>query len=298
MDLEKLSLILALGATLSFATSSLIYAEYSKRVSVLWMNCFKSLIAFIALTLTIPIFTDGWHHAKLTAIGGLMLSGLIGLNIGDLFLLSAFTRLGVARTLILFGFQPLFVGIAAFYLFDQPLDSSRFIAVIFLIACLFTFSLERYRAARRWELKGLFYALMGVLLDTVGVLLTRASFTASPEISPMEGHFYRCLGALIGFAVISFTFRKVQLFQNFNQWTPRVRTLLIAASLGGTYFSLILYLSAVKIGHLASISSIAITGPMFATTLECLVHRKAPSKYLIAAFVFFCIGFSILLHAA
>jgi uncharacterized membrane protein len=120
----------------------------------------------------------------------------------------------------------------------------------------------------------------------------------SPEITAMEGHFYRCLGALLGFAVISFTFQKVRLVQNFRLWTPRVRTLLIGASLGGTYLSLILYLSAVKIGHLASISSIAITGPMFATTLECLVQRKAPSRYLLVAFVFFCVGFLILLRAA
>lgn len=296
MDTATLSYAFALGATLCFASASLVYAEYSKRVSVLWMNCFKASIAFVALAVTVPVFS-GWHAPSILTVAGLMLSGLIGLNIGDLFLLSAFTRVGVARTLILFGFQPLLVGIAAYFLFDQELDPKRLLAVLFLIACLFTFSLERYRTEKRWEFKGLFYALLGVALDTCGILITRAAFGESPAVTPMEGHFYRCLGALVGFAAMS-QIKPFGLIEGFRQWTPKVRTLLITAGLGGTYLSLLLYLSALKIGHLASVSSIAITGPMFATVLESLVHRKPPSRYLIVAFVFFCIGFYILLNAS
>lgn len=296
MDTALLSYGLALGATLCFATSSLVYADYSKRVSVLWMNCFKATIALIALILTVPIFTE-WHAPSLLSVSGLLLSGLIGLNIGDLFLLSAFTKLGVSRTLILFGFQPLMVGIGAYFIFGQDFDPTRLLAIVFMIACLFTFSLERYRKEKRWEVAGLIYALIGVALDTCGILITRAAFTESPELAPIEGHFYRCLGAVIGFAAMS-QLRPIGLIKNFRQWDLRSRGLLIAAALGGAYLSLLLYLSAVKIGHLASIASISITGPMFAATLESVIHRRPPSRYLLIAFMFFCLGFYTLLRTA
>ena len=88
------------------------------------------------------------------------------------------------------------------------------------------------------------------------------------DLEAAEGNFFHCVGALVGFAVIA-------------QFRP-------------TYISLLFYLTTVKIGHLASIAGIAITGPIFATALECLAARKPPSRYLVVAFTFFAIGFYIL----
>jgi drug/metabolite transporter (DMT)-like permease len=296
MSNNDLALYLALASTLVFATSSLVFAEYARRVSVLWMNCFKAVLALIAFAVVVPLVTE-WHQPSTQSIVFFMISGLIGLNIGDLFLLSAFTRLGAARTLILFGFQPLLVGVGANILFGQTMNPARFIAVLFLIACLFTFSLERYRQNKRWELAGLIFALVGVSFDSCGILLTRASFAASPLVTPFEANLWRCIGAVLGFAAMSF-FRPLKLREGLMQWPVKTRVILVAASLGGTFVSLSLYLSAIKIGHLASIAGIAITGPIFATGLETIVHKKPPSRYLLVAFAFFLAGFYVLLTTA
>ncbi len=258
------------------------------------MNCFKAAVAFTLLCITMPLAFGGWHKPEPMIIGGFLLSGLIGLNIADLFLLKAFTRLGVARTLILFGFQPLMVGFGASLLFHQPMNPARFIAVGFMILCLFTLSLEKYKADKTWELTGLAIALLGVALDACGILITRTAFEATAHHTPIEGHFYRCLGALIGFFAMSF-FKPLPLIGEFKKLGPRAKLLLIVASTAGTYLSLLLYLNAIKIGHLASISGIAITGPMFATALECGIKRKLPSLYLLVAFIFFSAGFYVLL---
>lgn len=294
MQNYHLSLFFALGSTLSFATSSLVFAEYSRRISALWMNCFKCVVAFALLAATIPL-TTGWQTPSIESVTGLILSGFIGLNIGDLFLLNAFAKLGAARTLMVFGFQPLFLGVAASLFFGQKFEPRSLLAVFFLIACLMTFAIERFRHERVWGFNGLLYALIGVSLDAGGVLLSRAAFEHSPHLPPLEGNFYRCFGALLGFALIS-RFRPIQLLNGYKQLTTnRTRALVIAASFAGTYLALLLYLTAVKIGHLASISSIAITGPIFAAALECFIYRRAPSRYLIAAFCFFATGFYILI---
>lgn len=295
MDQQRLALFMSLGATLIFATASLVYAEYARRVSVLWMNCFKACVCLGALAIAVPII-GGWHEITPFSLGALALSGLVGLNIADLFLLTAFTKLGAARTLILFGFQPLIVGVGAYYLFDQPLEGERFIAIIFLIACLFTFSLERFRREKRWEIAGLAFALIGVSLDSLGILLTRSAFQASPAVNAIEGNFWRALGAVAGFAVMS-RFRPIPLISGFMQWPVRTRAIIALAAFAGTFLSLSLYLTAVRIGHLASLAGIAITGPMFATFLESVIHKKWPSKYLLVALGFFLAGFYVLLRA-
>lgn len=295
MDNQTLALFLSLGATLIFATASLVYAEYSKRVSVLWMNCFKACVCLGALTITVPIM-GGWNPISAFSLGALALSGLVGLNIADLFLLTAFTKLGAARTLILFGFQPLIVGVGAFFLFGQPIEGERFVAIIFLIGCLFTFSLERFRQEKRWEVAGLVFALVGVMLDSAGILLTRSAFEASPGVNAIEGNFWRSLGAVLGFALMS-RVRPIPLIDGLTRWPVKTRAIIILAAFAGTFLSLSLYLTAVRIGHLASLAGIAITGPMFATFLESIVHKRWPSKYLLVALGFFLAGFYVLLRA-
>jgi drug/metabolite transporter (DMT)-like permease len=70
----------------------------------------------------------------------------------------------------------------------------------------------------------------------------------------------------------------------------------VLASVCGTLISLSLYLFAIKTGHLATISGIAITSPLFATLLECVIEKKWPSRYLWAALASFVVGFWIVVH--
>lgn len=308
--------LLTLGATLSFSSASLIFATFSRRVSVLWMNTIKALVALALLCLTLPpllavtVGWSAWQPPSSAALLTFLVSGALGLGIGDLFLLDAFIRLGVARTLLLYGFQPIFLGIMGAVLFQQPFSfgSYRLLAIAFLIGCLVIFTLERYRETRSWEFRGLIMAIIGVSMDSTGVVLTRFAFEHSPHTQPLEGHFVRCVGALLSYVgvVAYFQLRRrlsgsadrtpiIGIALHFQRLDPRSRILLVLGCFGGTYLSLCLYLTAIQIGHLASISAISITGPMFAAALEAIVQRRRPSRYLLAAFACFVCGFSLLL---
>lgn len=284
--------LFALGANFAFAWATVVFAHFSKAVSALWMNAFKAVIAFIAFTLGFIFWgTHIWPETRTTI--SFLLSGFLGLNIGDWFLLYAFSSLGASRTLMLYGFQPLMLGVSSYFLFDQTVPSEKFIAIIFLIACLFIFSLENFRKHGHWHFRPLMLGLIGITLDAIGVVLTRYGFESTPAITPLDCNFYRCLGAVVGFGFVSF-FKPINLIKTFMQHTPKQKSLLLAASLSGTFLSLFLYLSAIQKGHLATVSAIAITSPLFAGIVESLVQRKPPSLYLAASFLFFVCGFLIL----
>lgn len=293
MDTPHLAYFLALGATLCFSSSSIVFSEYTKRFGTLWMNALKALVALTFCLITFRFFgpLDG---LTLPSALSFLASGLIGLCIGDLFLLVAFTQLGVARSIMLFGFQPLIIGVASIFIFGQSFDPQKLLALVFLLACLFTFAWEGHKKEKNWKIKGLLFALTGVVLDAMGVLLTRYGYDHSAEIAPVHGHLMRSLGAVGGFLVISF-FTPLNLTQNLKKLTRRELLLVLGASFAGTFLSLFLYLSAVRIGHLASISGIAVTGPMFAALIECVWKKKWPSRYLIIAFGCFVAGFLILI---
>ena len=281
-----------LGANLSFALGSQIFTMYSRRISSAWMNCFKAIIGLIAFGISVSLFST-WHSIAPSFFFLFFLSGFMGLGVGDIFLLKAFSEMGPGRTLMLFGFQPLIIGILSYFVFGQTVDSHKFWAILFFILCLGTFSIESFKRSGHWQVKAIAIAFIGMSLDAIGVIITRYSFDHNPDLSAMEGNFHRCVGAVSVFVILSF----IKPFNFVSKWKERAtkeKALLIVGSLLGTFLSLALYLKAMQTAHLASLSGIAITGTIFSSLFECIIEKRWPSRYLLIAFIFFLCGMKIL----
>lgn len=258
------------------------------------MNYFKACVAFVCFVATIlifqiPIVTDT------APILLLVVSGVTGLMIGDIFLLNAFTKLGSGRVLMIFGLQPLVLGIASFYLFGQIFDWHRLVAVIFFILCIACFSLESFKEKGDWQLKGILFAIAGIFLDACGILMTKKAFELNAQMSPFVANAIRSGATMIGFFLVSLVLpRVVHLKAGFLSLTVKDKKLAVMASVLGTFVALGCYLHAIQIGHLATISAIAGTSPLFATVFEIAKGRKKMTKYLTFAIFSFLIGFVIL----
>ncbi len=285
--------IYALAANLSFAVGVQFFTHYARRISTLWVNSFKAIVAALLFAATILV-QGGFHHIRPGYAALFMLSGMTGLGLADVLIVKAFALMGPGRTMMLFGFQPLIIGAVSYFAFGQALDARKVYAVLFFVVCLYIFSLESFRKHGHWNAKASFYALGGVAFDGIGVLMTRWAFNGSPGIGTAEGNLYRALGALLLFAVVSavrpfgFAGKLKGLGWSGLLW-------ITAGSAAGTYLSLMFYLNAIRYaGALAAVSGIAITGTIFASVFECAFERRAPSRYLAAAFLFFLGGMAML----
>ena len=281
-----------IGSSICFSFASLLFAEVARKISPLWMNVFKAIVAWICFAVATALWGE-WAALGWVEVAALLGSGILGLAIGDIFLLSAYARIGAARTLILYGFQPLFVAVAAKIFFDQDISWQVALAVVFCMACMFTFSFERMKRDGHWEILGLAAALLGVLFDNSGLILSRWAFDQAPGMNAFQANFIRCSGALAFLALFSLV-KNLGLRAGWARLGPRGRGMAVLSSFLGTFMSLFLYLTAVKIGHLASISALAGAGPIFTSAMECVYFRKWPSRYLIAALILFLSAFGIL----
>lgn len=290
------SYMLALSANISFALGTMFFTYYARKISSLWVNTFKALVAALCFAITILV-TSGFHEISGLNFLVFFISGFIALGVGDIFLVNAFSLLGPGRTMVLFGFHPMVVGVISYFLFGQLLDADKFYAITFFVFCLFTFSYETFKQKGHWEIKGLMYALLGMGLDAIGVTITRYAFDMNKELTAFEGNFYRCIGALAAYLILSKKF-KFEFRSNFKKLQLHSRLYIILGAFLGTYLSLAFYLEAIKTAHLASISAISITGVLFSSLFECIWERKMPSKYLYIAFLFFSGGmwFLVLKH--
>jgi drug/metabolite transporter (DMT)-like permease len=290
---EKLPYLFALGANLSFAIGSQVFTHYARQISSTFMNVMKVSVAIIGFFLIIT-FADSWHTITLPVLALFMLSGTIGLGVGDIFLLQGFAELGPGRTMMLYSFQPIILGLGGYFLFGQVVDPHKFWAILCFMVCLFAISLESFKKIGHWGIYGISMAGLGILFDGAGVLITRHAFNLGPDIWSVEGNFYRALGAVI-FFVIYIYFRPINFFKTFFKQSLSGRWTLIGGSIFGTCLSLSLYLVAIQKGNLASISGLAMTGTIFSTILESIIAKKWPSKYFYLAFIFFLAGMKILI---
>ncbi len=285
--------IYALLANLSFAVGVQFFTHYARRISSLWVNCFKAVVAAALFALTVA-FQGGFHGISAWCLSLFFLSGAIGLGLADIFLIKSFSLMGPGRTMLLYGFQPFIIGVISYFAFGQAVDARKFLAILFFIVCLFIFSLESFRKHGHWNVKAGLFALCAITLDALGVLLTRYAFNLAPGIGTTEGNFYRALGALVLLAVLS-RLRPFQFFKKLKTLRPMSIFWIGLGSFAGTYLSLVFYLSAIRYsGALAAVSGIAITGTIFASAFECAIERKLPSAYLMVSFAFFLGGMSFL----
>lgn len=296
MSFEIPPLFYAFGATLCFAYASTIFTEFARKVSPFWMNSFKAVVALIAFWLSI-VFLKTWTPPSVPTVVALLSSGAIGLMIGDIFMLHAMKELGPSRMLMIFGLQPFVLGTAGYFLFNQNFSWLNFVGVLMMLGCLYTISLESYKKNGHWQLRGMLLGFVAVMLDAIGILMTRHGFDATPGITSIQVNALRCVGAVAGFILLNIFYYpkkdRVYFRPILKTFSSKDKVRLTLAALGGTYLSLMLYLTAISRGQLSVVSSVSVTGPMFAELFECVRFRKVPSPYLFVALAFFLGGFII-----
>ena len=283
---------LGIGANLAFSTAGMIFSIYAKRFSSLWINQVKVFAALIAFAIAM-VASNQLVSVGVTPFMMLLLSGLAGLCIGDIFLFRAFTTLGTGRSLVLFSFQPLMLGIYGYFFLNQVFSLNQTLAVICMIVCVFIFMLERNRSTGTWDLKSFMWAFAGITLDAVGVMLTRSAYELEVGLETFQVNTIRCVGAIAGFILIS-PKGYLQVFKDVVVLRKREQFLLIGSSICGCFLSLTLYLAALKYAHVGTLTSIAITGPVWVSMLECVYYKRWPNRFLLGAFFFFLTGFYLM----
>ena len=291
MDTNLQAYSYALLANLIFAFSVQIFTHYSRTVSAVWMNYVKALIALL-LFLAAVLIMDWRFSFGSNVLLLLFFSGLLGLGIGDLALLTALRDLGPGRAMMLVAFHPIITGIMSYFFFDQHLSLNKMLAILFMILCILVFSLESIKKEGHWGGKGIVLVLIAIALDALGVMMLKEAKDLS-GINSYEASFYRCLGAVSFFVIWGF-FKPIGVWEGFKKQSFKSTVLILAGSFLGTFIALALIFEAYTTSKsLAAIASINISCSIFAALFECIHQKKAPGRYLIISFLFMIAGVGI-----
>jgi len=195
--------------------------------------------------------------------------------------------------LVLYTFEPLLVGLYGYFFLRQGLSLYQVLAVLCMIACVLTFMLERNRLTGSFGLRAFSFAFLGVFLDAVGVMLSRQAYEQDAGLGPFQVNLTRAIGALAGFLFMSPKF-PLLLTRDLKALAPRGRWIILGACVMGTFLSLSLYLTALKTAHVATLTAISITSPVWVSLIEHFRKREWPNRYLWTAFALFLFGFILM----
>jgi len=190
--------IAALITALLWSGTSIVFTEASVRVGSFYVNVTRLIIATICLALTILIFQIE-INLSLSQIINLVLSGIIGLVIGDTFLFKAFQNIGARLSMLIMASVP---GISALLAFIFLGEKISFIGIIGMLITIFGISIvvlnrqEKPTSNYKIDYTGIFYALMGAVGQAVGLIFAKNAFNES-EINGFVAAFIRIFSSIV-----------------------------------------------------------------------------------------------------
>ncbi|MCF2613222.1 MULTISPECIES: DMT family transporter [Fusobacterium] len=286
---EFFALFTAISWTFSSLTFGKISKEYDTQVAnFLRVTIGTIMVGFVCLFGSRHLFlpTDvTWENLKIIS-----LSGFIGMFLGDLFLFKAYNMIGARVTMLIMALSPIIVSIIDFLFLDVTLYPIQIFAI--LITCLgiilVIFKTEDKKISLGFSVKGLFYAFLATLGQSLGVILTKLGSTTYDSLATSQ----------IRLGVAIFFFGAVVLYEGKARETIKMITSKKALSLLliGTFFSVFgiaALIEAFKSANASIASTISSTSPIIMIPCSILFYKEKIRKNEIIGAIISVVGLSI-----
>lgn len=187
----------ALGAALLWAVSAVIYAQLGQKIPPLALNLSKGAIAIalIVLTLIVQGNTSPTGIEPL-ALGFLLLSGIVGIGLGDTFYFEGLNNLGARRTLLVQALAPPLTALIALIFLQEALSLGAWLGIFLTVLGVAWVISERVPGTDGSAInpaRGISFSLLSVLGQASGAVLSRAAL-AETAITPFG---VRCYGSSV-----------------------------------------------------------------------------------------------------
>lgn len=267
----------ALGTAACWATSALFAADAVRALGPFHFNLLRQVFVTLLLGATVlALGLPAWPGAG--AIGMLVLSGLVGILLGDTFNFAAVGRLGPRRAGAIFALNAPMAAALAWAIPGEALPLQALLGIAATAAGVALAILGRPRVeAHRFETirgrlaAGVGFGLLAALGQAGGSLLARPVLAA--EMDPYLASLIRVGASGLAMAVLAATPLAPP---RPARPGPRVLALTAAVAVLGLYLGMTLFLFALKGGQTGIVATLSATSPVLILPLLWLRTGQAP----------------------
>ncbi len=280
--------IAALLTAFCWVGSSVSFEFSGKQVGSLVLNLMRLVISLFVITIINFFITRGFRDLSVSpeAFQALMISGFIGLVIGDLFLFQAFVEIGARISMLIMALAPPITAILSYFILGETLGFFQILGMGITMLGIAVVILGKDKNAQRivvkHPLKGILYAFLGAAGQALGLILSKVGVV---ELNPFVASEIRIFSGILGFIVIiTFTRKWPDFFKAFKNKTAMVG--ITIGSLFGPVIGVSLSLMAIKYTSTAIASTLMAIVPILIIPVSIFIFKeKVKANEIIGALI-------------
>jgi len=284
----------AFGATLSWTYACSIWRTQTNIYKPIEINFLKNIIAFIIFSPVILIINYSTHYIYILI---LILSGIIGIGLGDTFYLKSLNLIGTRKTLSIEALSPLIAAIAGNLFIDENLNLNAWIGIVIVTGALikiikkksYLLDKDSKLVLNNNSLDKYIYSFLSVLCAVIAALLSRFVFLES-DLTPIFTTEIRLFGSIIFLSLI--TKMKLSLFINNFERTKKnqfIKSVIMGTNIGILLQQIVFQSLPLGIGW-----TLLSTSPIVSLLFTKKEEGKLPNEIIIITFLLF-IGICLIL---
>ena len=201
--------IAALATAFCWSITSYAFTNVSRRIGALQVNIDRMVLASIMLISIVGVFGVSLTLSS-GQISNLVISGILGLVLGDSFLFKSFQLIGARLGIIIMAAVPVLSTILAFFFLNEVISSLGMLGMLLTIAGILIVVLER-KIPEENKITiskiGIFYGFLGALGQASGLIFAKFAFQEG-QLNGFSASFIRLFSASIIILPLAATFRR------------------------------------------------------------------------------------------
>lgn len=279
--------VLSLLTAVVWGIAVILFKKSGEVVHPIALNLFKNVFAAVLFIPTIWIFNEPLtQHAPLKTYLLPILSGVIGIGIGDTLLFASLNKIGASLTGIVGCLYSPFVILLSMIALGERLTVLQLIGVIMIISAVLTVTRERKetRIAHRDLLFGIFLGVLSVACVAMGVVIVKPVLRYSPLLWVIE---IRLLGGIfVMFLIFLFNPSRQRVISTLFSTHNLIYT--VSGSFTGAYLATFLWLAGMKLTQASVASALNQTSNIFIFIFGAIfLHEPINLRRLLAIIIGF-----------
>ena len=278
--LDTIGGLAALGTSILWAAGSTFFTFASRELGSVTVNRVRLLLATIFLAIThlaingalIPVNVEPetWFW--------FVLSGVIGLVLGDAFLFQAFVWIGPRLSMLLMSLAPVISVIFSWIFLAERLTLLQVLGIGITVLGVSTVILDRGKpnqanGQNRNYLKGLLFGLGGAVGQALGLITSKVGLNAG--VSPLSGNLIRVFSAAVIMWVIALLMNQAKVTIDSVWQSGRARSFLLMGTLAGPFLGVWLSLVAIQHTPVAVATTLMSLAPIILLPVGKIVFKES-----------------------
>jgi drug/metabolite transporter (DMT)-like permease len=279
--------IAALATAFCWSITSYAFTNASRRVGAIQVNIDRMAFASIILICIIGIFGISLT-LSFNQISNLVISGILGLVLGDSFLFKSFQLIGARLGIIIMAAVPVISAILAFFFLNEIISYLGMFGMLLTIAGILIVVLEKKSVEQNnipFNKLGIFYGFLGALGQATGLIFAKFAFQGG-ELDGFAASFIRLFSASIIILPIAATFRRYKNPINIYSKDSSSAKVILIGTVFGPVLGITGSLIAIAYAKVGIASTLMATMPIIMLPISRFYFKeKLDWKAIVGAFV-------------